>query len=323
VGVAPRHSAWLSRLVLGLGLLAAFGGFLFLGSTGIRDAVMDGAPNASSSEAGLAHPVGAGPVDAPAGWELAWHDEFERAPCPPPWRWSYEHGFVRNEEDQWYQPANAFCERGALVLEARRVEVTNPFYVPGSRDWRLNREQATYTSASILSKRSFTYGRFEVRARIDPRAGSWPTFWTLGSERDWPQGGEVDVMEYYTGMVRANVCKPLRRRCRWSIARRSPDRLGKGWAERFHVAAMEWNSRWIDLFLDGERVNRFAVADAVRPGQPNPYVDTPQNLMLSQAIGGENGGDPEGTEFPVRFEVDYVRVFRRAPHARGRDRAPS
>jgi hypothetical protein len=75
---------------------------------------------------------------------------------------------------------------------------------------------------------------------------------------------------------------------------------------------MEWSARRIDMFLDGKLVNRFPVARAVVAGQRNPYVDKPQLLLLSQAIGGANGGDPSGTEFPVRFEVDYVRVYRRS-----------
>jgi hypothetical protein len=33
---------------------------------------------------------------------------------------------------------------------------------------------------------------------------------------------------------------------------------------------------------------------------------------LNQAIGGDNGGDPSATSFPMRYEVDWVRVYQRA-----------
>ena len=52
----------------------------------------------------------------------------------------------------------------------------------------------------------FAYSKFEMRARIDTRLGSWPAFWTLGISRGWPACGEIDIMEYYTGKVLANVC---------------------------------------------------------------------------------------------------------------------
>ena len=37
----------------------------------------------------------------------------------------------------------------------------------------------------------------------------------------------------------------------------------------------------------------------------------PHYILLNQAIGGTNGGDPSKTEFPVRLEVDWVRVYER------------
>ena len=75
---------------------------------------------------------------------------------------------------------------------------------------------------------------------------------------------------------------------------------------------MDWNARRIDLFLDGKLVRRFPVADAGRARRGNAYVNQPAFLLLSQAIGGNNGGDPTKTGFPVRLEVKYVRVYQRA-----------
>jgi beta-glucanase (GH16 family) len=287
-----------------------------LGWLGSEDGDVGGRPGEATARASSA--AGPAPTDAPVrdrpGWKLVWHDEFRGARCPNPEDWSFEYGFVRNQELQWYQPGNALCDRGVLDIRARREESPrpNPNYEPGSDDWRRGRRSADYTSASLISKRSFTYGRFEMRGRIDTRPGSWPAFWTLGAEDEWPRSGEVDVLEYYRGTVHANVCKPRRTECGWSTTTQPLAKLGgTKWARKFHVWAMEWDVRKIDLLLDGKLVNRFRVADAVGAGDRNPYVDKPQSLLLSQAIGGENGGDPSGTEFPVRFEVDYVRVYRR------------
>jgi len=32
-------------------------------------------------------------------------------------------------------------------------------------------------------------------------------------------------------------------------------------------------------------------------------------MIVNQAIGGSAGGNPKKTKFPVKFEVDYVKVF--------------
>jgi beta-glucanase (GH16 family) len=262
--------------------------------------------------------TGGSPDTAPErGWNLVWNDEFTEARCPDPAQWGFEHGFIRNFEAQWYQRRNARCRHGLLEIVARRTQRPNPEYDPASTNWGRQRRSIGYTSASLTSRRTFTYGRFEMRARIDTRSGSWPAFWTLGAAlrsdpNAWPRSGEIDVMEYYRGTVQANVCKPRRFRCAWSSAGRSLAELGgRSWTRRFHVWGMDWSSQRIELFLDGRLLNRFPVADAVPSGQANPYVGQPLYLLLTQAIGGTNGGDPTGTRFPVRLTVDWVRAYQR------------
>src|SRR5262245_31652453 len=76
------------------------------------------------------------------GYALVWADEFNTDGPPDTDNWSYERGFVRNEEFQWYQPENARCEGGMLIIEARREHVANPRYRADARDWRRRREFA-------------------------------------------------------------------------------------------------------------------------------------------------------------------------------------
>ena len=65
-------------------------------------------------------------MNGPGEFELVWADEFDREGRPDPAKWTYERGFVRNEELQWYRPENARVEHGELVIEARRERVANP-----------------------------------------------------------------------------------------------------------------------------------------------------------------------------------------------------
>ena len=50
-------------------------------------------------------------------WKLVWNDEFDGNGPLVIERWKAEHGFVRNEEYQWYQQQNAYRQEGVLVLE--------------------------------------------------------------------------------------------------------------------------------------------------------------------------------------------------------------
>jgi len=124
----------------------------------------------------IASGLTAGQVPARPDYSLVWADEFDKDGAPDPANWTYERGFVRNQELQWYQPDNARVEHGMLVIEARRERVINPAFDAASPDWKRNRPAAEYTSASVTTRglHTFTYGRFEMRARIDTRSGMWP-----------------------------------------------------------------------------------------------------------------------------------------------------
>ncbi len=178
---------------------------------------------------------------------------------------------MRNQELQWYQPNNATVANGVLTIAAQKVHVLNPNYVAGSTDWKKSRQYYDYTSTSMTTsgKHSWQYGRFEIRARIDTRQGSWPAFWILGDATAWPQSGEVDIMEYYANKVLANVCTPNGSNCTWDSTNQSLASLGTGWSNQFHVWAMEWDAQHIDLYLDGKLVNTYAVSTASATN-PNP-----------------------------------------------------
>jgi beta-glucanase (GH16 family) len=254
---------------------------------------------------------------AQSGYLLVWADEFDRRGEPDPRNWTYERGFVRNLELQWYQPENARVADGLLVIEARRERVANPRFEPGSSDWRRNREFAAYTSASLLTRdlHSWRYGRFEMRGRLDTRAGLWPAFWTLGVNGTWPHNGEIDIMEYYRGTLLANVAwggaKPFQ--AIWADTRKPLDSFNDAkWSAAFHVWRMDWDERAIVLSVDGTKLNEVELTRTVNQDGTgrNPFHE-PQYVLLNLAIGGTAGGDPSGTEFPARFDVDFVRVYQR------------
>ena len=197
-------------------------------------------------------------VPAPP-YRLVWEDDFNEEGPPNPENWTFEYGFVRNEELQWYQPENAFCEKGMLVIEARKEQIENPPFRPGHRSWRRNRPFADYSSACMTTKgkHQWKYGRFVIRAKIDARDGLWPAIWMLGSGRPWPGCGEIDIMEYYRGKILANACWLGREaRPEWDSTSFPLERFGPGWADEFHVWQLDWNAEQLAISVDGRRLNQ-------------------------------------------------------------------
>lgn len=250
------------------------------------------------------------------GYRLVWSDEFNRDGRPDSANWNYETGFVRNHELQYYSPENAWCENGMLIIEARKETKPNADYMEGSNDWRKNRAAAAYSSACLRTRglKEFTYGRFELRARIDIHSGIWPAWWTLGVSKSWPADGEIDIMEYYRGMLLANIaCKGADGKAEWYSNRFPVDSLGgEKWAQQFHIWTMDWTPGYIALSVDGHLLNKVPLEKLENKDGSgfNPFRQ-PHYMLLNLAIGGDSGGDVTQTSFPRRFEVDYVRVYQK------------
>jgi beta-glucanase (GH16 family) len=251
------------------------------------------------------------------GYQLVWSDEFNKDGAVNGDNWQFENGFVRNQEFQWYQQNNAWCEKGLLIIEARSEQKTNPNYQEGTSDWRKKNANINYTSSSINTsgKHSWQYGRFVMRGRIQIDAGLWPAWWTLGVKGRWPSNGEIDIMEYYRNRVMANVATGTDQlnKAKWFTKIRPADSLGgKAWASKFHTWRMDWDEKEISLYLDDVLMNNVALSELVNGDGTNinPF-NQPHYMLLNLAIGGMQGGDPAATKFPNRFEVDYVRVYQK------------
>jgi beta-glucanase (GH16 family) len=251
-------------------------------------------------------------------WKLVWSDEFDQAGAPDPSRWTYEEGFIRNHELQFYtrRAENARVEDGMLVIEARREKFPNPrFQSADARDWKKSREHAEYTSASVTTRgiADWRYGRVEVRAKLPGGRGMWPAIWMLGSNRSlgWPACGEIDIMEYVgyepetihgtVHTAKYNHVKGTHKGDTIQIA--GPDK-------QFHIYAIEWDKDKIAFFVDGRQYFTFENEQTGNDAWP---FDQPHYLILNTAVGGSWGGKKgiDETIFPTRFEIDYVRVYQR------------
>jgi len=242
----------------------------------------------------------------PAGYRLVWADEFARAGRPDRAKWRFDTEANRtgwyNNELQYYAAdrlANARVANGRLIITARREVPTGVSDHGGQR----------YTSARLITrgKAQWTRGFFEIRARLPCGAGTWPAIWMLGTDGQWPDGGEIDIMEHVgndPGVIHGTVHN-----------RATAGTHGDGNSIRlpsacsgFHRYQLEWTDDALRFAVDDRTFHRYARAGAKPGGWP---FDRPQYLLLNLAVGGDMGGQVDDRVFPQRFEVDYVRVYRR------------
>jgi beta-glucanase (GH16 family) len=243
-------------------------------------------------------------------WKLVWSDEFDKAGLPDPEKWSYEQGVIRNREAQYYtreRKENARVEGGNLILEARKEQYKIAGGAAGKGKGK-GRDTAEITSASLMSKATWTYGRIEVRAKLPTGRGTWPAIWLLGSG-GWPACGEIDIMEnvgYDPDTIHTNIHTQ-----KYNHVKRTNKgakiTIPKPYAD-FHVYAIEWHPDRIDSFVDGKKYFTFKNEKTGNDVWP---FDKPERLKLNIAIGGDWGGQKgiDNSIFPQKMEIDYVRVY--------------
>jgi beta-glucanase (GH16 family) len=218
-------------------------------------------------------------------------------------KWSYETGFIRNREKQYYTKAraeNARVEDGTLIIESRKEKY----------------EGGDYTSASLHTwhKAEWLYGRIEVRAKLPTGRGMWPAIWMLGTNRSrmgWPTCGEIDIMEnvgFDPDVIHANVhTKAYNHRIGTNKGSKTK---GDKPYEQYHVYAIEWHENRIDFFFDERKYFTFENEGTGNDVWP---FDKPHYLILNAAVGGTWGGQKgiDDNIFPQKYYIDYVRVFRK------------
>lgn len=246
--------------------------------------------------------------DVPPGYTLVWSDEFSGDGLPDASKWTFDTHANKmgwyNNELQYYaadRVENARVADSTLRITARRETLSSQPDHGGQR----------YTSARLITrgKASWTYGFFEVRAKLACGTGSWPAIWMLGATQGWPDGGEIDIMEFVgkePGVVHSTV-----------HTRASVGTHGSGGSmalpdacSEFHRYQLEWTEDALRLSVDGKPIHSYMKQNREAAAWP---FDKPQYLLLNLAIGGDWGGPVDDRIFPATFEIDYVRVYQRGP----------
>ena len=83
------------------------------------------------------------------------------------------------------------------------------------------------------------------------------------------------------------------------------------WADQFHVWRMDWDEQHIRIYLDDELLNDIPLSTTINGciGHGENPFRKPQYILLNLALGGHNGGFIDDSAFPMRYEIDYVRIY--------------
>ena len=182
----------------------------------------------------------------------------------------------------------------------------------------------SYTSGRISTQnlKTFTYGRFEVKAKVPKGQGYLPAFWLMANDENvygqWPRCGEIDCME-----VMGQDTKKLYGTIHYGNQHAESQGTytiedGKeSFSDGFHTFTCDWEPGKITWYVDGIKYHEESNWHSTTEGQgtltyPAPF-DQPFYIILNLAVGGSWVGNPnEETSFVDNpFVVDYVRVYQK------------
>lgn len=264
---------------------------------------------AAQSAFTVTNSVYTGPLNRPATARLIWRDEFNGRSLDAR-KWQYDTSRNKqgwwNGELQYYsagRPENIRIANGRLTIEARHETLD----AASNRDWGGQH----YTSAKIVSKQAWTYGFYEVRAKLPCARGTWPAIWMLPQNmQQWPDDGEIDIMEQVgsePNLIYASLHTALFNHTKKT--QRSAQKPVPTSCTAFHVYQLDWRPDSITIGVDGRGILR--VLNNQAGGKGAWPFNTPFDLILNLAIGGNWAGAKgiDDAAMPQRMDVDYVRVW--------------
>jgi beta-glucanase (GH16 family) len=240
-------------------------------------------------------------------YKLVWSDEFDYTGLPDHAKWDYDHegndAGWGNKESQYYtrkNKDNAWVEDGKLKITAQNISY----------------KDKEFTSARLMSKVDWKYGRIEVNAKLPDARGTWSAIWAMPggwsfNDGNWPDVGEIDIMEHVghnLGVVHASAHS---KDYQWQKDTQKTGVINVPDVNtKFHTYILDWTPDYMKGYVD-DSLYFFYENEGL--GESKWPYDKPFYLIMNVAVGGA-WGNVQGIDtlaFPQTMEVDYVRVYQK------------
>lgn len=172
-----------------------------------------------------------------------------------------------------------------------------------------------YTSARLISKENFLYGKFEISAKLPKGDGVWPAIWMLPSTNTygpWPSSGEIDIMEsigrepnYVHGSLQMDTYNFKQNNQKTNSV------IVNNIYSDYHNYELLWTPNEIQLLVDNYvylTYNR-NLYDTENTSWKSWPFNEPFNLILNIAVGGTYGGNVDNDIFPQTMSVNSIKVY--------------
>lgn len=233
--------------------------------------------------------------------KLVFKSDFSKDGKPNPSEFTHQIGAHKwgNREEQYYTDSldNCFVKNGKLHIIAKKESIND----------------TKYTSARLTTqdKHHWTYGKFEITAKLPKGKGSWPAIWMLPDtirQYGWPKCGEIDIMEH-VGKDQDMVHFSLHSQLFNHIKKTQMTKFLKfdSVSDTFHKYGMIWDEKHLAFYVDDVLTASFEKKAGF--GFDEWPFDQPYHLILNIAVGGTWGGEVDESMLPFEMIISKIEVF--------------
>ena len=234
------------------------------------------------------------------GWKLVWEENFNSKKGLDARKWSK----IPRGTSDWnnymtdFDSCYAFS-KGNLLLR-------------GIVNYSQSNDTAPYLTGGVYTKGkvSFQNGRLEIRAKLDPAKGAWPAIWMLPEGEQWPNGGEIDIMERLNHDSIAY--QTVHSHYTYTLGIKEDPlshAIGKIDPHGYNVYAVELSSDSLSFYINDTHTFTYPRISTDKEGQ-FPY-NAPFYLLIDMQLGGNWVGSVEPKDLPVEMAVDWVRFYQK------------
>jgi beta-glucanase (GH16 family) len=173
-------------------------------------------------------------------------------------------------------------------------------------------DTARYITGGLYTKDkvTFGFGRLEIRAKLNGARGAWPAIWMLSQNNQWPDGGEIDIMERLNADSIAYQTTHTYYTHHLNI-KNNPKQGSTGPINptAFNTYAVEKYRDSLVYYINDKRTYAYPRIQTDKKGQ-FPFDQHKYYLLIDMQLGGSWVGAVNPDDLPVEMEVDWVRFYK-------------
>ncbi|MGZ6412631.1 MAG: glycoside hydrolase family 16 protein, partial [Bacteroidia bacterium] len=163
--------------------------------------------------------------------------------------------------EEYYSFDNVELKNGICKLIPKKETIVRKAvnWKPDSlilEDGIINTRTFHYTSAWLVSKQNFSYGKYEIRCKIPKGKSLWPAFWLYGEYNK--VNNEIDVFEFWNphnGLgkyIPKNLAREHHMTAHHNHKMSGKSYIGPDFSLDYHIFTVIWDSTKVEWYVDGD-----------------------------------------------------------------------